>query len=156
MQTPEDRWARILDEPCNPAGRWVVLPENAWGAVMAFAAGPGHARTHDVPRERRTVLVTTTSVGVTRSRAEPMSVDDLAAIADVIDTILAEAHIPRSPGTWWEIDLPAGTTGDAVDEALDAAQRAGDTSGLDGPARTRFEAEVLTAIVGGWFGRVRR
>ena len=143
---PTDRWQEILDAPVNPDGNWVVLPENGWGAVIAYAAGPGHARPHDVPLSERRVTVTVHDTG--RVFDEPFRPADLADIAEMISDYLVTVGLPVSPRTWWEVDLPPGMSEADLDRPFDGADV---SAGLVGEAAVRAEAQALGAAVRHWY-----
>lgn len=91
------------------------------GAVIAEAAGSGRARPHDAPRADRTVEVKSMKDGVSNSLTVPTTPEDLAVIAEFVDSHLDEAGIPSAPGTWWEIDLPDGMTYETFDRSTEKA-----------------------------------
>ncbi len=107
----------------------VVLEQNGWKALVAYAAGPEHCRL--IPLEpNRTVRVTTRRrVGDTWVEAEyeePYTQDDVDEVyADMAD-YLAEAGVPAPPrDVRWVLDLPDGLSEDEfwdeVDEAVESA-----------------------------------
>ncbi len=107
----------------------VVLEQNGWKALVAYAAGPEHCRL--IPLEpNRTVRVTTRRrVGDTWVEAEyeePYTQDDVDEVyADMAD-YLAEAGVPAPPrDVRWVLDRPGGLSEDEfwdeVDEAVESA-----------------------------------
>jgi hypothetical protein len=84
------RWSQILDQAPDASGRWWILPDNGWGALIAFVAGPGNVRPH------RNLWWTATA-------------PDTEILEDVND-YLRIAGVEASPEPQWEIRLPAGMT----------------------------------------------
>jgi hypothetical protein len=111
----------------------VVLEQNGWKALVAYAAGPEHCRL--IPLEpNRTVRVTTRRrVGDTWVEAEyeePYTQDDVDEVyADMAD-YLAEAGVPAPPrDVRWVLDLPGGLSEDEFwDEVHEAVESAVDAS----------------------------
>lgn len=129
-----DRWAEIVRTPPVASAAWVALPENGWGAIVAYRVGPGRARPHDVPLELRQVIETCTDAdGTTRRRTVAMSREDLATIAESVDSYLRDVGLPPTPFTWWEVAPPDQMTGTEFLRRLENAGAEGVTaaSGVD-------------------------
>ncbi|MCV2393692.1 DUF5956 family protein [Actinotalea sp. M2MS4P-6] len=143
-----DRWAQILGADVPERGNWAVLPENDWGALVAYGAGPGRVRPHFVARERR--FVTRECVGpdgeVTRS-VEPMTDDDLASVRQMIDAALVDVGVPVPPHGWWEVLLPDGMTFDDLDRGVNDAVMHDPDAPPSGLAAARRQAEVIRQVV---------
>lgn len=105
-----DRWHRMVAATPTEGddGAWVPLPENGWGAVVAWAAGPGRARPRRIALgDRRPVRVRCTEPdGTVREWDEPFTLDDLAELEDMIADYCALAGIPAPPVTAWDLRLP--------------------------------------------------
>lgn len=140
------RWNAIRSTPGRPGANWSPLPENGWGAVIAYVAGPGRARPHDAPLTERTVEVTTVVDGASKSLTLPMTPEDVAVIAEFVDTHLEEVGIPPAPVTWWEIDLPDGMTYETFDLSMERALK-----GLHASGKGTLEEEyrAIAAVVQG-------
>ena len=148
-----DRWTEIVRAPQVAAAEWVALPENGWGAVVAYRVGPGRARPHAVPREDRLVTeICTDADGTARRRAVAITPEDAADIEEAVNSYLLEAGLPPAPFTWWEVAPPDGMTGEAFVERLEGAcfHRVTATSGAD---VARQYAAVLTEEIRAIFAR---
>ncbi|WP_250444297.1 DUF5956 family protein [Actinotalea sp. C106] len=139
-----DRWAEIIRTPPVAAAEWVALPENGWGAIIAYRVGPGRTRPHDFPQERRLVTeVCTDTDGTARRRTLAMTPKDFADIVESVNSYLVDVGLPPAPFTWWEVVPPDGMTGDAFLKHLEdaSAERVTATSGVE---VARQYAAVLT------------
>lgn len=148
-----DRWTEIVRAPQVAAAEWVALPENGWGAVVAYRVGPGRARPHAAPLEDRLVTEACTDAdGTARRRTVPMTPEDVADIEESVNSYLLEVGLPPAPFTWWEVAPPDGMTGDAFLERLERAclHRATATSGAD---VARQDAAVLAEEIRAIFAR---
>lgn len=96
------RWSQILDQEPDASGSWWILPENGWGALVAFVAGPGNVRPH------RNLRWTATT-------------PDTEVLEDVND-YLRVAGVEASPEPHWEIRLPAGLTLLELEERIGSAE----------------------------------
>lgn len=108
-----DGWSRIVEAArTEEDGAWVALPENGWGAVVAWAAGPGRARPHPIALDdRRPVRVHCENPhGTVHAWEEPFTVDDLADVEHLIADYCALAGIPTPPFTAWDLCPPDGVT----------------------------------------------
>jgi hypothetical protein len=136
----------------------VVLEQNGWHALVAFAAGPERCRL--IPLEQnRTVRVTTRrrvgSAWVESEHEEPYTQDDADEVyADMAD-YLADAGVPAPPrNVRWVLDLPEGLAEDefwdevneAVDPAVDASVAAF-RSPSPGPTPRRVMVDATSAVL---------
>lgn len=129
-----DRWAEIVRTPPVAAAEWVTLPENGWGAIIAYRVGPGRTRPHHIPVESRTVReVWTDADGTTHRHTMPMTAEDFAEIVHSVNSYLVEVGLPPSPFTRWEVAPPDGMPGGEFMRRLEdaATQRSTATSGPD-------------------------
>ncbi|WP_020673356.1 DUF5956 family protein [Amycolatopsis nigrescens] len=107
---PENRWH---DYPIGDiaGSRYAPLPDNGWGMLIAWAAGPARVqrvvdRLEDhtvrvIRRARRTSEATVTT--------EPRTEADQAGIEADVNSYLAEAAVPPRPrGYTWHLELPDG------------------------------------------------
>lgn len=148
-----DGWSEILRTPPVPGAEWVVLPENGWGAVIAYYVGPGLVRPHDVPVERRRVREECVAPdGTSRRRTVPMSAADLGEIGEYVNSYLDDVGLPPAPVSWWEVAVPEGMTGAELLKRLEDACRTVATSGLE---VAREYAARLAEEVGRLQGRSR-
>lgn len=148
-----DRWAEIVRTPPVAAAEWVALPENGWGAIIAYRVGPGRTRPHDVPTERRLVTeVCTDADGTTRRRTVAMTPEDFADITESVNSYLLDVGLPPAPFTWWEVAPPDGMTGDEFLKRLEdaSAERLTSTSGVE---VARQYAAVLTDEIASIFAQ---
>jgi len=146
----DDRWASILRTPGPSEGNWETMPEIGLGALIAYTAGPGRARPHNVPLNTRHVAVEVTRDGQTKRWTEPMTSDDLAVIESTVAETLLDLGIPAPPSAWWEVDLPGTLTADQLTERLHelTGELLGDDTGV---ARARREAQVVIDYVRGLY-----
>lgn len=148
-----DRWAEIVRAPPVESANWVVLPENGWGAIIAYRVGPGHARPHDVRLERRLVTETCTEAdGSTRRRTVAMSHEDFAYIVESVNSYLLEVGLPPTPFSWWEVAPPDGMAGKEFLSRLENACTEGMTA-ASGVEVARQYAAVLADEVAKIFVR---
>lgn len=120
-----DRWSELAQagvDRCRTSDNWVELPENGWGALVAYLAGPGYARPLQIPFETRTVTVfEIAATGEACSREEPMTLYDIESIRESIAEFLAEVDIEAPTETSWQLCLPTGMSADDLAERLNAA-----------------------------------
>lgn len=84
-----DRWAEIARTTPVASGDWIALPENGWGAIVAYRVGPGRARPHHAPMGLRQVTeICTDADGTTRQRTVAMNAEDVADIGESVNTYL--------------------------------------------------------------------
>lgn len=148
-----DRWAEIVRTPPVVAAGWVALPENGWGAIIAYRVGPGRTRPREVPQVGRVVTeVCTDADGTIRLPTVAMTPEDLAVIVESVNSYLVEAGLPPAPLTWWEVAPPDGMTGEALLKRLEDAcfQRVTATSGVE---VARQYAAVLSDEIEGIFAQ---
>jgi hypothetical protein len=88
--------------------RYIELPENGWGALLAWSAGPGHVVRCLDRLEKPPVVTTVTGRNGTVSRSEAPRTDaDQAEVDQAIDEYLADAEVPSQPHGWrWFLALP--------------------------------------------------
>lgn len=130
----------------------MVLPENGWGAIVAYRAGPGRTRPHEVPWVRRLVTeVCTDADGATRRRTVALTPEDVADIVESVNSYLVEVGLPPAPFTWWEVAPPDGMTGDAFLKRLEDACFERVTAATSGVEVARQYAAVLTDEIEGIF-----
>ena len=144
----DGRWGEILDADVPADGNWAVLPENDWGALVAYGAGPGRVRPHTVPREHRLVSKECVSRDgrITRT-VEPMTDEDMADVREMIDLALTDVGVPAPPHGWWEVLLPDGMTFDELDRHVnDAVMHDPDAPG-SGLAAAQRQAVVIQRVV---------
>ncbi len=136
----------------------VVLEQNGWKALVAYAAGPERCRIIPADHDRTVRVTTRRRVGDTWVEAEyeePYTQDDVDEVyADMAD-YLAEAGVPAPPrDVRWVLDLPEGLTEDefwdevneAVDPAVDASVAAF-RSPSPGPTPRRVMADATSAVL---------
>ena len=136
----------------------IILDQNGWHALVAYAAGPERCRL--IPLEpTRTVRVTTRRrVGdawVETEHEEPYTQEDDDEVYGDMADYLAEAGVPPPPrNVRWILDLPEGLTEDefwgevneAVDPAVDASVAALN-SPSPGPTRRRPMLDAASAVL---------
>lgn len=138
-----DRWAEIVRTPPVASANWVALPENGWGAIIAYRVGPGRARPHGVPPELRQVTETCTEAdGTTRRRTVAMSREDFADIVESVNSYLRDVGLPPTPFTCWEVAPPDRMTGTEFLRRLENAGAEGVTA-TSGVEVARQYAAVL-------------
>lgn len=106
--------------------RCIELPENGWGALLAWAAGPQHVtRLSDSGEKPPVVTSTSHADGTTTRKTSPRTVADQAEIDEAIDEYLSEAALPPRPRGWrWFLALPPQhTTAESFQRSLGAALR---------------------------------
>jgi hypothetical protein len=124
---------------------WIPTPENGWGALVAWAAGPlNMVRVPAAPRNRETVVVTQYSDGRVTREPSLLTDADLESIDDDIDSYLAEAGLPPRPrGFDWYLRPPAAAAGGP--DAFWAAVWEGATAGLPNDGMHPSRLRVATA-----------
>jgi hypothetical protein len=107
----------------------VVLEQNGWKALVAFAAGPERCRLIPLEHDRTVRVTTRQRVGdawVTSEHEEPYTKDDDDEVFGDMADYLADAGVPPPPrNVRWVLALPDGLTEDEfwdeVHEAVDPA-----------------------------------
>lgn len=92
----------------SPQG-WILSPENGWGALVVWAAGPGNfVRVRRATHDRYGSAFRRLPDGSERSEPFLLTGADLASIADDIDSYLDDAGLPPRPrGFDWFIRPPS-------------------------------------------------
>jgi hypothetical protein len=151
----------IAEHPEQPGV--VVLEQNGWKALVAYAAGPERCRFIPADHDRTVRVTTRRRIGDTWVEAqneEPYTRDDVDELyADMAD-YLAEAGVPAPPrDVRWVLDLPDGLSEDEfwaeVDEAVESAVDAS-VAALNSPSPSpmprRAMLEATAAILSRLYG----
>lgn len=128
-------------------GEWLRLPDNGWGALVAYLAGPHRVRA--VAIEHRDVRVVMTQGGVTTGWTERPTQDDIDhGYSDVVDYLARAGIGPPPTGVSWEVRLPRGTGKREFEGAINVAMMEVPTSDSFVREREALEA-ALAALYSG-------
>ena len=94
----------------KPPQDWILATENGWGALIAWAAGPGNvARIFAASGDRNGSIARRLPGGEEQRQQFLLTEADLSSIDDDIEAYLADAGIPPRPrGFDWFIRRPSG------------------------------------------------
>ncbi|GEN81208.1 DUF5956 family protein [Actinotalea fermentans] len=113
-------WHEVLMTTASTGGHWVRVPDNGWGALIAYLAGPGRVRT--VARRYNDVRVVTVHDGVRTEHSEEITPEDVRGIERDIASYVAERAAPAPPpGVSFEILIPDELSFDELEHDLLAA-----------------------------------
>ena len=100
-------WSDVQES--EPSASWLDLPENGWGALIGWAAGPDNLRRRPSSDAGRTITGYTERGGKQQPFEEPFTAADRLGIDDDIDRYLRDAGLPPRPrGYVWMIRVPEG------------------------------------------------
>lgn len=107
-----DRWTQMLQLSPPDDAALADLPENGWGSLLAWIAGPGRVFLRPSSTdERQTTVTTTTADGVTTVVSRRRTAADQSIVDDSINDYLQDAGVPPGPaGATWTLRLPGGAT----------------------------------------------
>lgn len=95
---------------------WRILPENGWGALIAWTAGEQNRRMRvldDSVLSSRLMRVEVIQRGISRKREVPFTPSDQEEINDSIAEYLQDADVPSPPsGYQWFVRIPDGLPDD--------------------------------------------
>jgi hypothetical protein len=100
-------WSEVQEG--EPSASWVELPDNGWGALMGWAAGPDNLRRSPSSDEGRTVTGHIEHAHRRTLFEVPFTAADREGVDDDVDMYLRDAGVPQRPrGFVWRIRVPDG------------------------------------------------
>jgi hypothetical protein len=116
---------------------WHEVTENGWGAIKLWCAGPENRGRISREGDRPPVIVTVERGESVSTLETPFTAYDLDVVDSGIDNFLEDADLPPLPplprGYRWFVRIPAGWSGDDLEEHINSLANAALSDQSPGP-----------------------